>query len=131
MNKIKNIEKITNVHSSWKPSDIAFVKSLEWTNSDLLMVVYSQSRLNNSGWPNVEADFFEFTVRFKGTRTLRLDFIGVGLQQLAGFDILDISENGLENVNFLIEDYENGRINFYCEEVEIREISLLKRIAIT
>jgi hypothetical protein len=47
----------------------------------------------------------------------------MGLHQLSGFDISDISDSGLEKVNFQIEDYENGSINFRCEQVEINKVS--------
>ncbi|SFK44808.1 hypothetical protein SAMN05421692_4392 [Chryseobacterium indologenes] len=47
---------------------------------------------------------------------LKLDFSGGGLQQILGFDILDISNNGFEKNNFQIEDYENGCISFFVRK---------------
>lgn len=38
--------------------------------------------------------------------------------------IIDTSDHGLENINFYIEDYEDGSIEFSCEDIEI--ISLQK-----
>lgn len=40
-----------------------------------------------------------------------------------GFDILNVSSYGLENINFKIEDYENGILNFDCEEILINSVS--------
>ena len=60
----------------------------------------------------------------------KLDFNDVGLHQISGFDILDISDNGLAKINFQIEDYENDSINFICEEIEIIEVSNPERMTI-
>jgi hypothetical protein len=68
-------------------------------------------------------DFFEIKMNFSNVSNLKLDFGGAGLHQILGFDILDISNNGLEKINFQIEDYENDSINFICEEIEIIEVS--------
>lgn len=128
MKKIKNIEKISSIYFSWKPSDIAFVKSLEWSIHNLIIVFYCQLRDGINEWPDTSKDFFEVSIMFNNISSFKLNFNGTGLHQISGFDILDISENGLERVNFHIEDYENDSINFFCEEVEIHRISSPARI---
>ena len=65
MKKIKNIEKITTVYSFWKPSDIAFIKSLELSADNLVITFYSQLRNNVMGWPDSSKDFFEVVMTFK------------------------------------------------------------------
>ncbi|MDR2039442.1 MAG: hypothetical protein LBQ60_16085 [Bacteroidales bacterium] len=122
MKKIKNIEKITSIYNTWKPSDIAFIKSLEWSTQNLVMVFYCQLRENVNGWPDTSKDFFEVSIIFNNISSLKLDFNGAGLHQISGLDILDISNNGLEKINFQIEDYENDSINFVCEEIEINKV---------
>lgn len=130
MKKIKNIEKITSIYNAWKPSDIAFIKSLEWSIQNLVIIFYCQIREGVSGWPDTSKDFFEVSIIFKNISRLKLDFKDAGLHQISGFDILDISNNGLEKINFQIEDYEDDSINFVCEEVEIKGVYNTDRIVV-
>lgn len=130
MKKIKNIERITSIYSAWRPSDIAFIKSLEWSVQNLVIVFYCQLRKRVNRWPDTSKDFFEVSIIFKNISSFRLDFNGSELHQVSGFDILDISDNGLENISFQIEDYENDSINFVCEEVEIKGVSNPDRILV-
>ncbi len=130
MKKIKKIEKVTSVYDTWKPSDIAFIKAIEWSTNKLVINFYCQLRNRASGWPNLLADFFEITITFKNVSNLKLDFNGSGLHQVSGFDILDLSDNGLERMNFQIEDYEDDSINFSCEEIEINEVANPEKIFI-
>lgn len=67
-------------------------------------------------------DFFEISLNFKNVSNLKLEFIGSGSQQIMGFDILDVSDRALENMNFEIEDYEDGIIGFYCKEIEVLQV---------
>lgn len=128
MKKIENLEKITSIYNAWKPSDIAFIKALEWSINNLVIAFYCQKREEVNEWPNMSKDFFELSITFKNVTGLRLEFNGESLPQVSGFDILDISDDGFEKINFQIEDYENDTINFCCEEVEINEISNPKKI---
>lgn len=130
MKKIEKIEKVTGIYNTWEPSDVAFIKALTWSIDSLVIVFYCQLRSRINGWPDKSKDFFEISIAFRNVSNLKLDFIGTGLHQISGFDILDVSDNGLENINFQIDDYENGSINFICEEVEIIEVSNLGKIEI-
>lgn len=130
MKKIEKIEKITGIYNTWEPSDIAFIKALKWSINNLVIIFYCQLRGGTNGWPDISKDFFEISIAFRNVSNLKIDFIGTGLHQISGFDILDISNNGLENINFQIDDYENGSINFICEEVEIIEVSNPEKITI-
>jgi hypothetical protein len=130
MKKIEEIEKIMNTYNAWKPSDIAFIKAFEWSINKLVIVSYCQLRDSANRWPDMSKDFFEISITFKNVSNLKLDFNGVGLHQISGFDILDISDNGWEKINFQIEDYEDDSINFSCEEIEINWISNPNKIAI-
>lgn len=130
MNKIKNLERVTTNYNDWKPTDIAFIKSLEWSVSQLEIVFYSQLRAGVSKWPDTSRHFFEMSITFKNISMLKLDFSGGGLQQVLGFDILDISNSGFEKNNFQIEDYENDCISFFCEEIEINKVLNLEQLLI-
>jgi hypothetical protein len=120
---MKKIENTTSVYKAWKPSDAAFIKALEWSINNLVVIFYCQSREGIEAWPDTSKDFFEISITFKNVSDFRLEFNRMGLHQLFGFDILDVSDSGLEKVNFQIEDYENGSINFRCEQVEINKVS--------
>lgn len=130
MKMIKKIEKITSVYTTWKPSDVAFIKALEWSINNLVIIFYCQLRSSVNGWPDTSKEFFVIKVNFYNVSNLKLDFSGAGLHQISGFDILDISDSGLEKINFQIEDYENDSINFSCEQIEIIEVSNLEKIVI-
>lgn len=122
MKKIKNINIITDIYKDWRPSDVVFIKYLEWSAYNFTMILSCQQRKNMIKWPDFSEDFFEVSVVFKGISNLKLNFEGMIPHQILGFDILDISDNAFENINFQIEDYENGTISFVCEEIEITGI---------
>ncbi|OPB88543.1 hypothetical protein BB021_08260 [Elizabethkingia ursingii] len=122
MKQIENIEKITSIYNTWKASDVAFLKTLEMSTNRLLISFYCQLRSDVNGWPDLSKDFFEVSMVFKNIYNLKLDFNNGQLQQILGFDIIDISDNNMENINFQIEDYENGRISFNCEEIEVVKV---------
>ncbi|SKD09727.1 hypothetical protein SAMN05660461_5619 [Chitinophaga ginsengisegetis] len=71
---------------------------------------------------------FEVMLSFDNVSNFRIDFAANGLQQILGFDILDASEDGMESINFQIEDYEDGIIGFNCETIEIVEVGAPGRI---
>ena len=120
---MRNIQQNININSNWNCSEIAFVKSLVWSNNDLTIVFYSQEKNIMKGWPDLSRGFRELSIKFQNVINLKLDFKGKGIHQVSGFDIMNISENGLEGINFQIEDYENDSIKFFCEEVVINSMS--------
>ena len=122
MSKITGIEKVTNTYINWKPSDVAFIKYVEWSGEKLTLFVYCQLRNRGFGWPDLAKNFFEISMHFYGVSNLKLEFIDGSLAQVSGFDVLDISTSGQEKKNFQIEDYENGVIGFTCESIEIAEV---------
>jgi len=130
MKTIESIKKITSIYSTWRPSDIAFVKSVEWSIDNLVIIFYCQLRNCVVEWPDTSKDFFEISVTFKNVANLKLDINGMGLHQISGFDILDISDDGLERFNFQIEDYENDSISFICQEIEVNEVSKSLKIKV-
>jgi hypothetical protein len=40
---MKKIENITSVYKAWKASDAAFIKALEWSINNLVVIFYCQS----------------------------------------------------------------------------------------
>jgi hypothetical protein len=119
MNKIQNIHNITDAFPSWNAADIVFIESLYWSTDHLIIECYFQSSNGSSEWPDVSMPFYKVSISFKGVQNLALNFNGTRLQQVAGFNIIDLSNNQLDQINFEIEDYEDGKINFYCNEIAI------------
>lgn len=93
MRKIKNIKEIVNTYENWIPSDIAFIKSLELSKGNLIVLFYSQLRSEVVGWPNMGNKFFEISFTFSNVRDLKLELNNAELHQISGFDILDVSAN--------------------------------------
>ena len=129
--KIENIEKVLSLYNTWTHSDIAFIKDLKWSSNDLVISFYSQVRENINGWPDMSKDFFEILISFKSVTDFNLHFNGMRLQQLSAFDILDISNRGLENINFQIKDDENDKFSFYCENIQINEVFSPHKLLLT
>ncbi|MFB7157400.1 hypothetical protein [Lysinibacillus sp. NPDC056232] len=70
----------------------------------------------------VEMDRSKYTLKMKFNDVSSLDLIGFGnsYNQLMGFTIHNLSNNGFELDNkYLVEDYENNIIKFYCANFEV------------
>lgn len=126
MNLIENINIIESKISNWKTSDIAYIKAIallpspDYKSLSLEITFLSQSRRSSSGWPDLESVFDEISLSFYDVSNLKLNFDGTSIPQITGFDIIDVSNQGWEGVNFQIEDYENGIIYFNCREIEAK-----------
>jgi hypothetical protein len=120
---LRQIEKITKFLNDWKPVDLAFIIGIELIGKNATIRFLSQKRNRLNTWPDLSGEFFEITIWFKSVSNFKIQFTEIGMQPIAGFDIIDISGNSWEGVNFQIEDYENGRISFYCREIEIESFS--------
>lgn len=110
---------ITFKNNNWRPTTVAFIQSLVWSKKDVTITFLCQEKEEGKGWPNREEVFVAVEVQFKNCTQVKLNFEGDSLQPAFGFEILDVSANGWENVNFQIEEYENDCIGFYCEVVEV------------
>lgn len=128
MIKIKEIEKITDLYPEWRPSDIAYIKALEWSINKLSVIFLCQLRNKLTVWPDHSKFFFEIEMTFSDVLNLKLMLNGKAFQQISGFDILDFSQNGLEGINFEIVDYENEIINFSCKEIEVNRVGMLSKL---
>ncbi|MDQ0271332.1 hypothetical protein [Cytobacillus purgationiresistens] len=70
----------------------------------------------------LEVDTRKITLKMKFSDVSSLDLLGFGnnYNQLMGFRIIDLSNNGFEkNKKYLVEDYENNIIKFYCAGLEV------------
>lgn len=128
MKAIKNMEKIARVHAEWQPGDVAFIKSLEWSDQNLLASCYCQSRDSHNPWPDLSQNFFELSLKFIRVCDVNVAFSGSPLQHIGSFNIIDLSDNRLEDFNFQIEDYEEGRISFYCQAIEVMDVQAASKL---
>lgn len=123
MTNIQGTDKIYSAYPNWTPNSIAYIRSLKWENNKLVILACCQVIKEVTGWPDHTKPFFEVEFYFDNVLNLKLSFTGINKQQVTGFDIIDLSQNGLENINFQIEDYENAVIGFTCKTIEIIEVS--------
>lgn len=93
---------------------------------------------NNSYYENVsflEIDFLlkaevrKFTLKMKFNDVSSLNLLGFGndYNQLMGFKINDLSNHCFEkNKKYLVEDYENNILKFYCSGLEVLSLDELE-----
>lgn len=65
---------------------------------------------------------FEIKFLFKGITRLHLGGLGGGESRIIGFDIIDISYRGWEDINFEVIDFEGNLISFLCKNAMIVSI---------
>ena len=127
MVEVRNTAAIAESVGRWSPGDLAFIEKLEYqslgNSASILIVGIMQCRDDaKSGWPSSVLPQFRVTMYFDGVRDLELKGFGQSAKQIMGFDIVDISDRGLEGVSLMVEDYENGDLQFNCRSVDILEV---------
>ena len=66
-------------------------------------------------------------MKFNEVSSLYLLGFGESYNQIMGFNIRNLSNSGFEkNLKYLVEDYEDNIINFYCASFEILLLDELK-----
>lgn len=122
------LEELYDSMQPFSPGDLAFVKSLHLTSSDdpssgkLEMEALFQKR-TDFGWPKVENEMFLLKLVFHDVGQFSVNRFSAGLNQIQGFDIQYVGDRGLERINFEILDYEEGKLSFHCNKVEVQHIS--------
>lgn len=134
MTVIANTDMVSNVLGRWSPSDLAYVEAFSVQQdsktkySNLAMKSLFQRKDTCKAWPSENSPFFLVELLFYNVKNLNLHEFGQIPVQIAGFDIIEISDRQWENINFFIEDYENGKIEFYCDGIEIISIDYINSI---
>ncbi|AOH55148.1 hypothetical protein ABE28_012385 [Peribacillus muralis] len=75
----------------------------------------------------LEIEDKKLNLKLKFSDVSSLDLLGFGGQfnQIMGFSVENLNESGYEKQNkYLVEDYENESIKFYCANIEV--LSLIK-----
>jgi hypothetical protein len=106
---------------------LALIESLELksagelTGSTLTIEALFQPRVDS--WPNFDEKMFRVTIAFDDVSNFSLKDFGGGPVQIMGFDILFVGDRGFEGINYEVEDYEDGRIHFFCGGVNVLSVT--------
>ena len=60
-----------------------------------------------------------FSIRFEGVAQFNLGEIGGGMSKFVRLDIVDLSDQQWDRLNYRIFDYEGDKISFLCQDFEI------------
>ncbi len=69
---------------------------------------------------------YRILLRFEHISDLKISNFGGTDVLFEGFDIIDISNDQWEDVNFQVMDYEDGTISFYCKRVTMLSFSVIE-----
>lgn len=129
MQTITNAQLIQERLGRWSPSDLAFVDEVNWQCSNderpstLRIIARFQRRdVVKGGWPNPRSSFLRVSLMFTGIVNFRMTPLGNSAMQVTGFDIKDVSAQCLEGIRYSVDDYEDGRIAFQCQEVRVEAV---------
>lgn len=101
------------------PKETLFIKAFQYYE-DYNHTFDKVSFLEMAFLSESEERRFEMTLKFVNVSSLELNGFGSAYNQLSGFHIEDLKESGFEKGHrYLVEDYENNLLNFYCESIEI------------
>lgn len=126
---IENVDLIETKVGRWSPSDLAFIEELAFhteygkqASSLSLICLFQRRDIVVQGWPSKQLDYYRIHLRFEGIRDLFLSGFGTTPKQIMGFDIVDISDRGWQEINFQIEDYEQNQIGFLCRSIGVQSV---------
>ncbi len=129
MVKVDNIDIIEHKIGRWHPGDLAIVTKFSYmsiTESSeskfIIESLFQKKDRSRHTWPSKQGKWYFVIIQFTGISNLNITGIGDSPKQVMGFDILDISNQGWEGINFHIEDYEDGVIEFYCKNIRILSV---------
>lgn len=131
MAKIEGTELVIKAVGHWLPRDLAFIESLNYScqtelePSRLRLTGLLQPRvLCSDGWPSKAVRMYRLIIEFSGIRHFYVKEQGGTASQVMGFDIVDVSDRGWEDVSFEVEDYEHERIGLRCKEIRVVSVAL-------
>lgn len=116
---MKNTEIAVSAYGKWDAGDVAYISSFNWASegeSSLTLTTLVQPRLQRAGsWPKVDGPWYRVVIKFEEVREFSLKKFGNCPRQVMGFSIESVKERGMEGLNYHIEDYENGVLEFYAQ----------------
>lgn len=110
------------------PTDVAFVDAIALSVHDghdgrtkLVLAVRAQRREPGLAWPQHEASFISLELQFTGVRDISLGRLATLPHQVEGFDIIDLSEAGMEDIALEVLDFEKGSLHWLAGGVRATE----------
>lgn len=127
---IDNIDKILAISEYWRPFDTRYLKSFYWADGSIVMTLTMAKREGANAPPSYtphdikNKKHFDVKMVFTGVESFHLDVSGIQYHSL-DLNIEDVSENGYESLNFLVDDYERGTLKFWCKEIDVISVGEL------
>lgn len=126
---MENTKLAIDVYGKWDSTDVAYITELHWVTSNepsLTLVTFVQPRPQEGGcWPDKRRGWHRVVIKFEGISGFNLQGFGPGPQQVMGFVVDSISERGLDGLNYHVDDYENGVIEFYSRTAALLSVGPL------
>lgn len=123
-NDVKGMNKILKIESKFVWHHLNYIESLNYNidfndvgdNVSCLEIKFLMEDINKKR--------NKVLIKFSEVNDFELKNFGGSYNQIMGFEIIDQKENGWEpNKRYLINDYENGRIKFFCRSIEVVSVS--------
>jgi len=112
-------EDVVRAIGRWRASDLAYIETLVFRGEgSLLDLTALYQRREDGPWPDIDRPFCRVVLSFSGIRDMTLKDFG-GRVQVMGFSLRDMSTRGWDRVCWEISDYEEGRIRFLSQTVEL------------
>lgn len=130
MMTIKGIELVESAMGRWNPSDLVRITDFQYVFDpigsywNVNLEAEFQKRTPTESWPSRNAEVFVLKMRFMKVYGMHVDIRNsrFGDFQVVGFDITDVSDRQMEDLNFFIEDYESDMVEFYCKDIIVDSI---------
>lgn len=117
---IYGMEKVFNINPKFSWNDVKYIEKIDYyiDLDEYAEQVSNLKILFLIELPN-EA-IHKLLVKFNAINNLYINNIGGQYNQIMGFEIVDQLRAGWEYENrYVVEDYENETIKFYCKSIEI------------
>lgn len=124
MNYIKNIELISEKISDFKESDFKYILSINYFID--YNELYDEISFLEIGFILVSKDGnrYKTLMRFSEVTSLDIKGIGGSYNQIMGFEITSMKDyQWEEGKKYLVNDYEDDVIKFYCKSIEVLEVN--------
>ena len=123
---IYGIEKVLNINPQFSWNDVKYIERMDYyidldeygeqvSNLKILFLIELPDKA-----------IHKLLVKFNVIHNLNINNIGGKYNQIMGFEIVDQLTAGWEyEQRYVVRDYENETIKFYCKSIEIVSVSFL------
>lgn len=120
LNGIYGMEKIFDINPRFLWNDVKYIEKMVYY---LELDEYAEQVSNLNIYFLIELPdkvMHKLLVKFNAINNLNLNNIGGKYNQIMGLEIIDQLAAGWEyEQRYVVRDYENGTIEFYCKSIEI------------